>query len=57
MAAQNAKTPHPFGCGLFENLAEISSASSSDMAHRVVVTGVTAASGAGDGPSEDHGAR
>jgi hypothetical protein len=27
------------------------------MAHRVVVMGVTAAGGAGDGPVESHGAR
>src|ERR1700693_2573074 len=56
-AGQNARRPHFLGCGLLENVADLScSALSSDTARTIIVTGVTTAGGAELGPGEDHDA-
>jgi hypothetical protein len=48
----------PFGVRPSRNVADlVISAWLSDMAHPIVVTGVTAAAGAGDGPVQNHEAR
>jgi hypothetical protein len=47
-----------FGCGLLENVADLScSAWSSDMAQPIIVAGATTENGAAVGPVQDHGAR